>query len=545
MRRMSADEAGVGKSAPLVELLFVLATFPLKYLAYLLEPGHLLTGITELAFLAIFVVLLWLAATHRDKVLYLLTGDPILHFDPLEVASGLLHCCCGSGEATRWVTGLSCCRRCPSLYRQNLVVVLGQALGIRAYSLTVSDIVVGDLPGRGRGSFYCSIECRTDPAMVTSVAEQKLHKVVHFPESFIVRIRPTALEWRLRVSVRRLTAVGHDELCEAYFSAPTIMEFCEQPMVRRFQMRPVGDRDVEVSPWISLLFRCPGYHEQPPDDVLHTLETLPNEEVSMYCCVGQPIVLQGLDGEAEPMEAFKARLPLMDSEGHPAHELPESYVRELQRSKVVSSLAGACFQMTGVTGLVLYSVGRSYVRSCREVYTVYAKAVLVNRTWGNISLPFRHWELKAVEEACQDPGQLPRLRLRNTPRDDWLLEGHSASPCRPTLAELGRVCARSTLRPPPKAFGRGLRGQLLETGWGPPCQACVCMPTDGALDLCDRWVPLVFFTAFMLGAFLRCTAEMRCWRKWLGSSDPPRYHALPTGDMQLGAAGPRSRGRLR
>jgi hypothetical protein len=64
-----------------------------------------------------------------------------------------------------------------------LVKWFGRQVGLVSHAVEIRNITVGDLPFDQRGDFYLSIECSTNPPMITALQEEKLPKVVHFPKT--------------------------------------------------------------------------------------------------------------------------------------------------------------------------------------------------------------------------------------------------------------------------------------------------------------------------------------------------------------------------
>merc|ERR1719181_1660764 len=104
-------------------------------------------------------------------------------------------------------------------------------VGWATYSIELKNITVGDLPfDEGRGDFYLFIEASTNPPMVTALQEEKLPKVVHFPEIISLKIRDSPLEKRVRIVVKELNVIGSQEVCDCHLSATSLIDWATQPV---------------------------------------------------------------------------------------------------------------------------------------------------------------------------------------------------------------------------------------------------------------------------------------------------------------------------
>jgi hypothetical protein len=312
-------------------ILFVFTRLFDFFLGFWRDP---MTFTIQVVVLILLLFLLYMLVKHPDRVLFLFTGDPTIHLDLCSVLSRGAHFCseacvpcfcCGTGECTRWFTSSCCCRLCcPQLYRQNLLTACGRALGFEAYAVQIKNIAIGDLPGTDRQSFYVCFECKTDPAMVTSVAEYKLPKLVPFPETITVRMRNTMFESPLRITVRRLKRpIGFEEIAEVHFSAGDVLHWsghldrccccsccssCCDPhsgirdddpgTTHRFKMRLLNGVDplTVTPPWISLKFEEPKIGQWE-----HTTDTLPDEFMGAYCCCDTSAVVTQVAEESSTL----------------------------------------------------------------------------------------------------------------------------------------------------------------------------------------------------------------------------------------------------
>merc|ERR1719346_928184 len=106
----------------------------------------------------------------------------------------------------------------------------------------MTGIVVGDLPYKyGHGDFYLSVDCCNNPTMVTSVAEDKHPKAVHFSETITLRIHETigGFEAPVVITVKEMCPGWSRSLCQVTLSTHKIAQWSRDYRVemRRFQMR--------------------------------------------------------------------------------------------------------------------------------------------------------------------------------------------------------------------------------------------------------------------------------------------------------------------
>jgi len=220
------------------------------------DPVHFLREI-----LTAIVILVILGAGYffRRTILLAVSGDDRVHLTFLDCVWWSFCRCCGccSGDWTRCLTKCPCCPR--RVRGTNLVVTSGQWLGLTSYSVELKNIVVGDLP-TGRGDFYIAVECAANPELVTSLAEDKLPKVVHFPEVITLRLRWSQMEHQVRIVVKALRVVGSTELCQCYFDPNDVLHWTkyQSHRVMRFEMKPTDQSyQMETPPWIAVQFSQP------------------------------------------------------------------------------------------------------------------------------------------------------------------------------------------------------------------------------------------------------------------------------------------------
>jgi len=274
-------------------------------------------------------------------------------------------------------------------------------MGILSRSVKISNIVVGDLPAVGRKNYYVTVECKTDPEMVTSVAEMKLPKVVHFPETLMVRLRRNLTEYRLRISVRVKNTVGHEEICEAHFAATSIMDFCDHDAgVMRFEMKALRGLETETPPWISLKF------QYPVSRLENNIEDAPGDMFSTYFVPRASLVWNEEDdlGNGMSIADFKERYPLCDSEGYKAEgkEPAEGDIKLLYFCRAAFALYVRGATLAGFWGLALFSLFRVYVRNCWKDYQVYAMAIDGANMFGNTTWPLTLETIDRISGECRE-----------------------------------------------------------------------------------------------------------------------------------------------
>jgi len=97
--------------------------------------------------------------------------------------------------------------------------------------------------------------------MRTSVAEDRLAKVIHFPEVLTVRVRHCFLEENVRITVLCLNVVGSEELCTITMSAMNVIDWARDPSerIKRFQLKTVNHNNIdrETPAWLLVEFGEP------------------------------------------------------------------------------------------------------------------------------------------------------------------------------------------------------------------------------------------------------------------------------------------------
>lgn len=392
-----------------------------SFLSGLPSPTQLVMEIGGGILLTIALVLVW---KHKEAVMILLTGDPTVHGSLPGSFYWCFFQCCGicHHEWTRCLTQFSCCPR--RIRGANLVRWMGSSLGLTTYSVELSNIVVGDLPRTRRSNFFLSVECSSNPAMLTSIAEDKHPKVVHYPEVLTLRIRDHLLAPTVKIVAKELTIVGSRDLCEIEFATTNVIDWCNERTwsldsqttshnnVRRFAMKPLVDEAVETPPWIALEFshavNDARYLEGMPD-YFHTVRT------ASWNGTGASYVDHNVS-------ETKRQYRLVDGDGAEVDEPLES---DLFGIWVFAQCLGCIYMVLQLITLVVvfgFLVMRFYVERCFIKYRRLTIAKLKGKRF-----PIGLKKLEAMMNDCH-----------NTFDGTGLVAGNTT--CRPTASEVSDVC---------------------------------------------------------------------------------------------------------
>jgi len=418
-----------------------------------------------------------------DRFVMLFTGDDRLHCSSLDCIWATIRCngyC--NGEWTRSLSMLPCF---PQKYRgRNLVKVFGQMLGIATHSIEIKNIVIGDLPfDQGRGDFYLSIECATNPPMVTALQEEKLAKLVHFPEILTLKIRDSALEKRVRIIVKELNVLGSEELCDIHLSPASIIDWAaevdQEQRVRRFRLRPFDNSiERETPAWILIEFA-------ESDDVrgvethgisgeskyVRTWVPTTDPTVAMSATNPHPIAYtQNLHGDAETqgstsmwggtsnstwagpgsirqnvdlkVEKFKHEYQLLDDTGNPVQEVPESDLARLKHLRQCAIILFGLYQFVVWILIIGLAFGRLYTCSCYRAFTAITIAKLQQKTF-----PIPLHALHNIVEECHKQFSGTGLSRGTNPVTA------ASEICRPNVAAILGTCqVPPPDQPAPQAF---------------------------------------------------------------------------------------------
>eukprot|EP00408_Alexandrium_pacificum_P004032 CAMPEP_0171211462 /NCGR_PEP_ID=MMETSP0790-20130122/29635_1 /TAXON_ID=2925 /ORGANISM="Alexandrium catenella, Strain OF101" /LENGTH=420 /DNA_ID=CAMNT_0011677127 /DNA_START=100 /DNA_END=1358 /DNA_ORIENTATION=+ len=328
---------------------------------------------------------------------------------------------------------------CPKRLRgANLVQVFGQCLGLTPYTVEIKNIVAGDLPYESsHGDFYLVVENAANPPMMSSLAEEKHPKVVHFPEVITIRLRWSHLEESLRITVRELNIVGSRDVCFCRIDPMHILDWCDDPneRIKRFEMKPVDHNTVFDTPaWILLEFDHPT-----------EARDLENFHGSI-----NTVRTSTRDGHYKdtPLDRFKRDYMLLDNNGHAMDEIPEEDLREIQRLKACAFSGFHFLNLVTVAVVVAYTSTRAYLASCYKDYRWLTTAYK-----SGVDFPIGVHALKRLALGCK----------AKVARDGAAL----GSPCRPTTEDILGLCRSNATgghfpgaQDRPTAFGDFARQRL-------------------------------------------------------------------------------------
>lgn len=320
-------------------------------------------------------------------------------------------------------------------YNRNLVKVIGRWIGMWSCRVELRNIVVGDLPWRGRGDFFLAVDCAYNPTMVTSVAENADPKVLHFPEVLSLRLRNHPLERCVKITVKEVDFVGFNDICEVRLSTPNVIDWSqegnEDDRVKRFEMKPV-DRTSELitPPWILLEFG-----EASDERRIDELEARPNT-IRLTKTTLQPdgTTVRHLEDDLDP-SGLKDLKPLLDGTGASVQEPDESDLSYLRRLAKCLWCLYSLFRFIVFIIILLYSILRAYVWSCFREFTKLTIASLKGEEF-----PISAYDLREIWNNCErdvagehlDPG---------------------TNPCRPSANQTLGICANVPEgQPRPSAF---------------------------------------------------------------------------------------------
>jgi len=433
----------------------------------LLEGVDPLKYIQEILVVSIAIIALSLIYVYWNRVVFLLTGDDRLHCSSLDF---IWWCCfrCGGLCTGEWTRCLSRCPCCPRRLRgRNLVKSFGQLIGWATVSVELKNITVGDLPfDEGRGDFYLFIEAATNPPMVTALQEEKLPKVVHFPEIVSLKIRDSVLEKRVRIVVKELNVVGSNDICEVHLSSTALIDWArddnQENRVKRFQMRAFDNSiERETPAWILIEF-------SESDDV-RGVDTLANStEGGLYVRTWVPmehntVALSGAtpaayhDGATRgaqmwrqaprqnvdlQVQGFKHSYALLDDSGNPVAEPAEAALARLRRMRKCAMFLFGLFQCVVWLLIIGYCIFRFYVWSCYRHFVWDTIAVL-----RGAEFPISDANLHEYVKDCHERFDGTGLGHGNGPTT--LL----AEACRPNSSTVIYTCENLPLgQPRPEAF---------------------------------------------------------------------------------------------
>mmetsp|Transcript_77066 Transcript_77066/g.249389 ORF Transcript_77066/g.249389 Transcript_77066/m.249389 type:complete len:487 (-) Transcript_77066:113-1573(-) len=415
--------------------------------------------VSEVAVISAVAITLLLAWKHRHRVMVAITGDDRIHGTSLDFVWFVFFNCCGccTGDWTRCLTRCPCC---PKRVRgANLVKLLGQCLGFTTYTVELKNIVVGDLPFDRRGDFYLVVECAANPPMMSSLAEEKLPKVVHFPEIITLRVRWSPLEDHVRITVKELNVLGSESLCSCHISAMHVLDWSEDPneKMKRFEMKPTREGlQSETPAWILLEF------DQPMEarDLEHFHGNVNTVRTATR------------DGHYKDtsLSKFKREYVLLDSSGHAMEEAREEDLQDIANLRACASWLLYCSHCLTFSIFVSFLCCRAYVWSCYSQYWRLTMAWM-----RHAHFPINTGQLKQLVHACY-------LEVQGTGVQPGI-------PCRPNTTNVLEFAAPSSQgghfpeeQPRPSAFA-GVTSQRLGIQVGIPCIDGVCELHDAMKKL--------------------------------------------------------------
>jgi len=422
-------------------------------------------NILSIIMFGVAAALLW---KRRKDLIILFTGEDRIHASPLRAMWWTCFRCCGacSHEWTRSISSLPCCPE--QLHGTNLVREAGATIGVATQAVEFSNIVLGDLPVKGRADFYVSFEYSANPAIKTSVAESKKPKVVHFPEVLTLRMRYSPLAGNLIISAYRLDLVGSVLLCSVSLKAPKLIAWSKgEVKTRRFAMRLPPKEEmhntgpgIETPPWIALDITFPRSDLRQLDrfgrtDTVRTSRLFPNPE-------GIKSTYQIYD---MPVAEVKQRYQLLNSSGNVVAEPLEADLGKIQRYRDMVGLAYSTCSLFSMLLLVSLMLGRSYISSCWDQWRLLTTAVKLRPE----NVPFSKDSLVALREQCD-----VLMEGTGTP-----IGGHA---CRPSSEQIVETCNHPPAKQPiPKAFAELIEPLLEEShglNFGLTCQLGLCSRHD-------------------------------------------------------------------
>jgi len=422
----------------------------------------------EILVVFVSIVVIWLLIIYRQRVIFVLTGDPWFHVNILDCLWGCIRCCglC-RGEWTRCITRLPCFRG-TNLYGRNLVQSIGQLWGFASHSVEIKNIVVGDLPFKGRrGDFYISIECQTNPAMVTALQEDKFPKVVHFPEVLTLRIRNNYYEDRVRICVRELNVVGHQDVCEVFLAAEALIDWKEAPdRTKRFQMRAMDNSfECETPPWICMDITEP----EEAREIDHIQQSRLTPFVRTWATSDRNITQVGGNEhqvsvnrtiQDQSMRDFKRQEILVDDAGNPIQEPDEGVIYLIRRCRTCVLGLFHFFNTLVLMAVFTFVCFRFYVWSCYRQFRWMTMAKMNGAVF-----PISRASLRKIVDAC-------KAATEGTGQAEGV-------PCRPNFEEVLEVCQNEPAGQRPKAFASLLyRITGFDITAGIPCFHGVCKLRD-------------------------------------------------------------------
>mmetsp|Transcript_41630 Transcript_41630/g.89368 ORF Transcript_41630/g.89368 Transcript_41630/m.89368 type:complete len:484 (-) Transcript_41630:369-1820(-) len=369
--------------------------------------------VSQIITVAVVLVVVAFMIKHRDRVLIALTGDDRIHVTPMDCIYFSFCRCCGvcNGDWTRPLTRLCCC---PVRWRNvNLVRELSKFLGITAYTVELKNLVVGDLPFNSRGDFYLQVECSSNPPMTTALAEEKLPKVIHFPEILTLRLRWSLWEPSVKISVRELNIFGSQELCYCYIGAMHLLDWAASPQdaMKRFNMRPSADNEVdrETPAWVLLEV------------------ALPADDRDLDSFHGGPDTVRTATGQGHyddwHLSQFKHEYALLDASGHAMQEPLEEDLAGIEYCEQFFRRVERTLLCIGLFALTVPTVATLWAGDCYRRYR-----------WLTIA------RLQYPKNEVFSMGVMQNLAQQCHTLLDGTGAAEGSSPCRPGIENIFETC---------------------------------------------------------------------------------------------------------
>lgn len=492
----------------------------------------------EAVVILVVLVALALCYRYRSRVIFLLTGDDKIHATCLDCVYTCF-CKCGglcNGEWTRCLTSCSCCPQW--LYQRNLVKELARCLGMSTKVVEIKNIVCGDLPyDKARGDFYVCVSVGTNPDMVTALQEEKMPKLVHFPEILQLKTRDSPLEPRIKISIKELNIAGSDVLCELHLNPTSVIDWChdENPM-KRFQMKALdSDIERETPPWICMEFSTDvseNRHIESLPNIFSMLKMrtfLPSGDGGMNPNAYHPSL--NPDANAHPVDQkrtslmtsdgtilgtrqvedldttqFKYRYTLVDDSGNPVEEPDERDLVKIQYCRHCIFLWFKIFDGIITLLILAYIIFRLYVWSCYRQFVWMTMAELNGRTF-----PISDANLKELVANCHKAVDGTGVQM--------------GTPCRPSYTQTLQVCEGLPDSNRPEAFA-----MLIYNWFGWKTKGVTCF--HGVCAFRNQLVEYDWICVWGVIGLLICTRCCKCFADQLVKNYKRSMQKTHGDDMQ-------------
>lgn len=369
--------------------------------------------VNQVVTLVVVSVILVFMVKHWNRVMVALTGDDRLHATPMDCVFFTFFRCFGTctGDWTRTLTKCCCIKR---FRGRNVIDIVGRIVGVSTYTVELKNIVVGDLPFNSRADFFIQVECNANPPIVTSLAEEQLPKVVHFPEVITLRLRWNVLDPNVEITVRELNVFGATTLCSCSIAARHLIDWAGNPRdrIKRFEMKP-HDRSVEreTPAWILLEMSTPN-DDRDLDNFYAGTSTVRTTTRDGGPCKDRSIA------------TFKNDYALLDPSGHVMQEPLEEHLQGIECLETCIRRCSRTIFFWGLLALSAPTVCQVWLHDCFRRY----KWITIARLSYPNQTAFAYPVLKQMAQECH-------LALDGTS----IPVGHS--PCRPRPDQIEATCA--------------------------------------------------------------------------------------------------------